>query len=191
MSDLNPYQPYEAGRAAPPGYQPTNLADVLDRVLDKGVVIAGDISISLVSVELLTIKIRLLVASVERAREMGIDWWSRDEALVGPARAVEAAREEEEEPLEELDAEELARRNRELRHRVDELEERLRGLLNQPESTAARRPSPISTPDLMKPEKTAGRRVTMTVEGSGRGADEEWNEGQDPTKEDHNGGERA
>jgi hypothetical protein len=60
-----------------------SLADVLDRVLDKGVVIAGDISIALVGVELLTIKIRLLIASADKAREMGIDWWRNDPFLTG------------------------------------------------------------------------------------------------------------
>ena len=58
-----------------------SLADVLERVLDKGIVIAGDIQIRLLDIELLTIKIRLLVASVERAREMGINWWESDEYL--------------------------------------------------------------------------------------------------------------
>jgi hypothetical protein len=58
-----------------------NLADVLERVLDKGIVIAGDIRINLLEVELLTIKLRLLVASVDRAKEMGIDWWEHDRSL--------------------------------------------------------------------------------------------------------------
>ena len=58
-----------------------SLADVLERVLDKGIVIAGDIQIRLLDIELLTIKIRLLVASVDRAREMGINWWESDEYL--------------------------------------------------------------------------------------------------------------
>jgi hypothetical protein len=58
-----------------------NLADVLERVLDKGVVIAGDIKINLLDVELLTIKLRLLVASVDKAKEMGIDWWEHDPTL--------------------------------------------------------------------------------------------------------------
>jgi hypothetical protein len=58
-----------------------SLADVLERVLDKGIVIAGDIEIRLLDIELLTIKIRLLVASVDRAREMGINWWESDEYL--------------------------------------------------------------------------------------------------------------
>jgi hypothetical protein len=60
-----------------------SLADVLDRVLDKGVVIAGDIAIAVVGIELLTIKIRLLVASADKAREMGIDWWRSDPFLAG------------------------------------------------------------------------------------------------------------
>ena len=53
----------------------TNLADLLERVLDKGIVIAGDIRIKLVDVELLTIQIRLLVCSVDKAKEIGMDWW--------------------------------------------------------------------------------------------------------------------
>ena len=57
------------------------LADVLERVLDKGVVIAGDISVSIASTELLNIKIRLLISSVERAKEMGINWWESDPSL--------------------------------------------------------------------------------------------------------------
>ena len=63
-----------------------NLADLLERILDKGVVIAGDIRIRLVEVELLTINIRLLIASVERAREMGIDWWSHSSFLCSQPR---------------------------------------------------------------------------------------------------------
>jgi len=59
----------------------TNLAEILERVLDKGIVIAGDICISLADVELLKIKIRLLIASVDKAKEMGIDWWEHDPAL--------------------------------------------------------------------------------------------------------------
>lgn len=59
----------------------SNLADILERVLDKGIVIVGDIKINLLDIELLTIKLRLLVASVDKAREIGIDWWERDPAL--------------------------------------------------------------------------------------------------------------
>jgi Gas vesicle protein len=61
--------------------QPAQLADVLERVLDKGIVIAGDIKIDLLDIELLTIRIRLLVASADKAREMGIDWWQNDPFL--------------------------------------------------------------------------------------------------------------
>ncbi|RPE36650.1 gas vesicle protein [Kitasatospora cineracea] len=69
---------YPGTSAAP---QPANLADLLERVLDKGIVIAGDIRINLLDIELLTIRIRLLVASVDKAREMGIDWWEHDPTL--------------------------------------------------------------------------------------------------------------
>ena len=58
--------------------QSSNLLEVLEKILDKGVVIAGDIKISLADVDLLTIKIRLLVASVDKAREIGMDWWEKD-----------------------------------------------------------------------------------------------------------------
>src|SRR3954465_6849490 len=68
---------------------PANLADILERVLDKGIVIAGDIQINLLDIELLTIKLRLLVASVERAQEMGINWWESDPTLSGDAKQLE------------------------------------------------------------------------------------------------------
>ena len=67
--------------AAGSGSGPANLADILECVLDKGIVIAGDIQINLLDIELITIKIRLLVASVERAKEMGINWWEADPTL--------------------------------------------------------------------------------------------------------------
>ena len=69
----------------------TGLGDLLERILDKGIVIAGDIKISLADVELLNIKIRLLVASVDKAREMGIDWWEHDPYLASRARVPEQA----------------------------------------------------------------------------------------------------
>ncbi|WP_454650961.1 gas vesicle protein [Bradyrhizobium liaoningense] len=56
----------------------TNIADLLERILDKGVVIAGDISIKLVEVELLTIQLRLVICSVDKARELGLDWWNQN-----------------------------------------------------------------------------------------------------------------
>ncbi len=66
----------------------SGLADILERILDKGIVVAGDISVSLVGVELLTIRLRLVIASVDRALEMGIRWWEADAALTGRADAL-------------------------------------------------------------------------------------------------------
>ena len=63
----------------------TNLVDILDRVLDKGLVIAGDVRISLANVELLTIRIRLLVCSVDKAEQIGLNWWKHDPNLTAPA----------------------------------------------------------------------------------------------------------
>lgn len=68
----------------------SGLADILERILDKGIVVAGDIKISLADVELLNIKIRLLIASVDKAREMGIDWWAHDPYLSSKAKAQQA-----------------------------------------------------------------------------------------------------
>ena len=76
------------------GPAPANLADILERVLDKGIVIAGDIQINLLDIELLTIKIRLLVASVERAQEMGINWWESDPTLTSTAQELEEENED-------------------------------------------------------------------------------------------------
>ncbi|MEU9002202.1 gas vesicle protein [Streptomyces sp. NPDC048551] len=66
---------------APYGQSSSSLADILERVLDKGIVIAGDIRINLLDIELLTIKLRILIASVDKAKEMGIDWWEHDPSL--------------------------------------------------------------------------------------------------------------
>ena len=83
--------------------QPANLADILERVLDKGIVIAGDIRVNLLDIELLTIKIRLLIVSVDKAKEMGIDWWRND-------------------PMLSTSEQGLADENRRLRERLEELE---------------------------------------------------------------------
>jgi hypothetical protein len=103
--------PYLPTRRPPGGMterpeSPASLADILERVLDKGIVIAGDIQINLLDIELLTIKLRLLVASVDKAKEMGIDWWENDVSLSSGAR-------------------ELEDENQELRERLNRLEERL------------------------------------------------------------------
>ncbi|MGB0523940.1 MAG: gas vesicle protein [Flammeovirgaceae bacterium] len=70
----------------------TNLADILERVLDKGIVIAGDIKISIADIELISIKLRLLVSSVDKAKEIGINWWETDPYLSTTAKhqALEA-----------------------------------------------------------------------------------------------------
>jgi hypothetical protein len=73
--------PARGDPAAGGGPAPAQLADVLERVLDKGIVIAGDIQIHLLDIELLTVKLRLLVASADKAKEMGIDWWEGDAFL--------------------------------------------------------------------------------------------------------------
>ena len=82
---------------------PANLADILERVLDKGIVIAGDIQINLLDIELLTIKLRLLVASVERAQEMGINWWESDPSLSSHAKELEEENEDLKGRLERLE----------------------------------------------------------------------------------------
>jgi len=87
----------------------TNLADILERVLDKGIVIAGDIQIRIADVELLTIKIRLLVASVDKALEMGINWWQNDSYLSSKAKETE-----------------LEQENKMLKERLDRLETRIK-----------------------------------------------------------------
>jgi hypothetical protein len=86
-----------------------SLADVLERVLDKGIVIAGDIQINLLDIELLTIKLRLVVASVDKAKEIGIDWWESDPALNRRSQEMEAE-------------------NERLRARLERMEQRLAGL---------------------------------------------------------------
>ncbi|HET6625148.1 MAG TPA: gas vesicle protein [Nocardioidaceae bacterium] len=101
-------RPYSApvGQSSRP--QPANLADILERVLDKGIIIAGDIRVNLLDIELLTIKIRLLIVSVDKAQEMGIDWWRNDPMLTTSEQG-------------------LADENRKLRERVEELESGPRG----------------------------------------------------------------
>ena len=91
------------------GQPPQNLADVLERVLDKGIVIVGDIQVRLLDIELLTIKLRLMVASVDRAREMGINWWEGDPFVSTLAEG------------DQHDGD----RTRELEERVEQLEQRL------------------------------------------------------------------
>ena len=103
IAPSRPYSPPMGQGASRP--QPANLADILERVLDKGIIIAGDIRVNLLDIELLTIKIRLLIVSVDKAQEMGIDWWRNDPML--------SNRESD-----------LAEENRALRDRLEALEQR-------------------------------------------------------------------
>ncbi|NJC81808.1 gas vesicle protein GvpJ [Planosporangium mesophilum] len=105
-----PRSKYAVTPARAGGQSSGSLADILERVLDRGVVIVGDIVVGVVNVELLTLKVRLLVASVDTAKEMGIDWWMND-----PSLSSKAARERD-----QLQAE-----NRELRSRLEALERSL------------------------------------------------------------------
>ena len=87
----------------------TNLADILERVLDKGIVIAGDIKIQIADIDLLTIKIRLLIASVDKALEMGVNWWQTDAYLSTKAKEAE-----------------LETKNTDLLKRIEQLESRIK-----------------------------------------------------------------
>jgi hypothetical protein len=98
-----------AGRAIATSTPGSTLADVLERVLDKGIVIAGDISVSVGSTELLNIRIRLLISSVDKAKEIGINWWESDPYLSNQSR-------------------ELLETNRQLQARLENLEAELRTL---------------------------------------------------------------
>jgi chromosome segregation ATPase len=142
----------DRGQASPPARpyppsgmrssEPVNLADLLERVLDKGIVIAGDVRLYLGGIELLTLKIRLLIASVDKAQEIGINWWESDPALSSQNRELRQQRDELLRRLENIEAnvpgleveqsEEwgrsepaLSAQNRELRQQRDELQERL------------------------------------------------------------------
>ncbi len=129
-------------RAAPGAYQPANLADLLERVLDKGIVIAGDITLSLGTVEVLTLKIRLLIASVDKAQEIGINWWQSDPALSSQARRLEEERDR-------------------LKERVDRLEARLAGDGDAAAQPRPRRPAerlaPAPQPSEPAPREQSGR----------------------------------
>jgi hypothetical protein len=92
------------------------LADVLERILDKGIVIAGDISISLVGIELLTIRLRILIATVDKAKEMGINWWESDPRL-------------------SADHDRLRRENDALLSRIDALERQVQAIPPKPTRT--------------------------------------------------------
>jgi hypothetical protein len=124
MSGASAAQMYGSGSSvAAGGGRTANLGDILERVLDKGLVIAGDIQVNLLDIELLTIKLRLVIASLDTAREVGINWWENDPWLSADAgrRAVrgESVRGE----VDDQDATgKLRAENRRLRDRISELE---------------------------------------------------------------------
>jgi hypothetical protein len=100
------------------------LVDVLDRILDKGLVVAGDIRINLANVELLTIRVRLLVCSIDKAEQIGLDWWRSDATMSGSGEALR-----------------LAEENRLLHARLTALEERLARLSGDSAAQAEARPA--------------------------------------------------
>jgi Gas vesicle protein len=101
------------------GGSTTNLGDILERVLDKGLVIAGDIQVNLLDIELLTIKLRLVIASLDTAREVGINWWEND-----PWLSADASRRAENRELRGADGPngELEEENQQLKERIRKLE---------------------------------------------------------------------
>lgn len=118
----------------------TNLADLLERVLDKGIVIAGDITVSLGQIELLSIKLRLIVASIDKAQEIGIDWWKSDPALSSQAR-------------------QLDKQNEQLTARLDRMENHLRAL-------SAPQAAPQPAPQWRPTEEGAGARDQGSAAGA-------------------------
>lgn len=135
----------------------TNLADILERVLDKGIVIAGDIRVNLLDIELLTIKIRLLVASVDKAREMGIDWWEHDTSLSSGKNGTDITA--------------LVEENRVLRERIEALEERPAGELEDAgdaEEDADEDGEEQVPEEDVEPEPVAARRTARRGEGRRR-----------------------
>jgi len=83
--------------------QPANLGDILERVLDKGIVIAGDIQVNLLDIELLTIKLRLVIASLDTAKQVGIDWWEHDPWMTGKSSKLQIENERLRARLERLE----------------------------------------------------------------------------------------
>ena len=143
-----------------------NLADILERVLDKGIVIVGDIKINLLDIELLTIKLRLLVASVDKAKEIGIDWWEHDPALSSRANRHRGLEEQNERLRAEV---------KELRRKVEkaqsagELPERASGGGRRSGGTETRRTeSTESTESAEREEPRRPRRKTRDDEDRGR-----------------------
>ncbi|HCF27728.1 MAG TPA: gas vesicle protein [Cyanobacteria bacterium UBA11049] len=95
----------DAQKVIPTSTQGSSLADILERVLDKGIVIAGDISVSVATTELLTIRIRLLICSVDKAKEIGVNWWETNPYLSGRPRDLADTDRELQAKIQSLEAE--------------------------------------------------------------------------------------
>ena len=121
--------------------RPPGLVDVLDRILDKGLVIAGDIKVSLANVELLTLQIRLLVCSIDKAEQIGLNWWRYDTNLTTRAERAEAE-------------------NVELRERLTELEQEIRKLAAANLAAASRETTEVVTSRRAGRKARAKRRIT-------------------------------
>ena len=122
--------------------RPPGLVDVLDRILDKGLVIAGDIKVSLANVELLTLQIRLLICSIDKAEQIGLNWWRYDTNLTTRAERAEAE-------------------NAELRERLAELEREVKQLAAPPATAKGRARS--------SGERSRGGGTPPVKKGKGRG----------------------
>ncbi|HWF89455.1 MAG TPA: gas vesicle protein [Pyrinomonadaceae bacterium] len=121
--------------------RPPGLVDVLDRILDKGLVIAGDIKVSLANVELLTLQIRLLVCSIDKAEQIGLNWWRYDTNLTTRAERAEAE-------------------NVELRERLTELEQEIRKLAAANNAAASVETTEVVTSRRAGRKARAKRRIT-------------------------------
>jgi hypothetical protein len=119
--------------------RPPGLVDVLDRILDKGLVIAGDIKVSLANVELLTLQIRLLVCSIDKAEQIGLNWWRYDTNLTTRAERAEAE-------------------NLELRERLSELEQEIRKLAAAGLAASARERNQLGNNRRVAPRKAKAKR---------------------------------
>lgn len=129
-----------------PTRRSSGLVDLLDRVLDKGLVIAGDVKISLAEVELLTIRVRLLVCSVDKAEQIGLDWWKHDKHLSGTGKG-------------------LHEENEALRGQVRELEERIAALAARDSRRAL-----TNGTNGKRPAKRSAEKKRATGGRRGRGA---------------------
>ncbi len=105
MTPSTPTTRPQPGRSMATATQGSSLVDVIERVLDKGIVIAGDISVSVGSTELLSIRIRLIISSVDKAREIGINWWESDPYLSSRTNELLEANQQLQTRLETLEAE--------------------------------------------------------------------------------------